>query len=111
MKEHDKLCVLINEYLQIRNKTNKLISFHSPNELCRGFVGNIQKQKRLGMLVGIPDFGIVRDALWIEVKVGKDKLRDSQKAFNAMALRKEHNNNYVVSSFDEFLELYERYEK
>jgi len=104
---HDLLCKQINQYLNIKSKTNDLIHFHSPNE-GKGNVAYRMKQKALGVRFGVPDFCIVKDALWLEVKVGKDSLNKNQKEFFNEAHSKGHT-CMIVHSFDDFLTQYEQY--
>jgi len=105
--EHDLLCKQINDYLNIKSKTNKLIHFHSPNE-GKSNIAHRVKQKALGVRFGVPDFCIVQDALWVEVKIGKDRLNENQQKFFIEASEKNHN-CVTVRSFNEFLEYYNKY--
>jgi ABC-type uncharacterized transport system involved in gliding motility auxiliary subunit len=105
--KHSLLCQQIHQYLQIKSKTNKLIHTHVPTE-GRLPVHYRAKQAKEGVLFGITDFVIMRDALFVEVKTGKDRLNDNQKEFFRGAYEKGHA-PYVIRSFDEFLELFEQY--
>jgi hypothetical protein len=105
--QHDLLCKQINDYLNIQSKTNDLIHFHSPNE-GKNNVAYRMKQKAVGVRFGVPDFCIVKDALWLEVKTGKDRLNDNQKKFFLEAHGKGQD-CFTIRTFNDFLEYYNKY--
>lgn len=72
--------------------SSKLILHHSPNENPRG-LSNVQainynrRMKQYGCIKGFPDLYIFnpsnQKSIFIELKVGKNKLTDNQQAFFA----------------------------
>lgn len=102
MTEHDNLCVLITQYLNLIKNKEEFIFFHIPNESKSSFAWR-NKQKRVGCYFGAFDFCIVHQnkTIFIEVKSKKDTLNYNQQRFYKDISEKKIY-GHVIRSFEEF---------
>lgn len=100
------------EYFDLKYPHLKQLLFHIPNGGKRN-IREAARLKRMGVRAGVADFFLAiprggYHGLFIELKVGKGKLTDSQKAFTDAVAEK----GYLtaeVRSVDGFIELIDKY--
>lgn len=117
MSEHQEQCALIawaKHTLTLRQYPELELLFAVPNGGKRDPV-TAMKMQREGVVSGVPDLclPVARKGfagLWLEMKHGKNRITDNQKAFIAK-LRREGHHVEVCYSWDEAKTQIERYLK
>lgn len=112
MTEH-QLQVNCFRYFRYQYPSLANLYFAIPNGMWAKNIGAAIKQKREGLMAGVFDTFLMlpkgdKHGLWVEFKIGKNKMSDNQTRFKSLAEKQQYA-TAVIYNFDDFKQIIDNY--